>query len=515
MRTHKSIKLESTYGLFDTISLFLGIIVGSGIFISAKIVAETTPNGGVSILVWLATGFYSILGALCFAELGTTFPESGGDFAYLRRLCGKKYGDLVAFLRIWVELLILRPGSQAAIAVTVAKYLIVPFLSTQIQNLWVKLESSFGPQGQENSLIQPSTAGPTAHPMVIHAAEVTISIIITIILTIINIFSIKATQFCNALLSGIKIFVLLALAIMGVVCISQVRMLCPIDDENSQYLAHYFECDYKNVTLMSEVAGGLKDSMVAYLSPEILFDFTSWQGFSTVQIMGKISIACYAGMWSYAGWSDVNYAMEEIHNPRRNYPIAAIFSMILVMALYTVIMTGYFAVMQQWEMTSFVDATATLFVLKTFKIPTGEKLAAHISFLNYQQQYNDFNYTTTISTETSIYENYQPDQLLSIRVITVVIAIAVALSACGSLLGSIFASSRLFFVGSRWSHLPTILGGVHVEYKTPMISLILVGALTSLYCFAAFSDNAIDFFINSTCFVYFGSLIICVIGLVV
>ena len=120
-----SIKLETSHGLFDTIALFLGIIVGSGIFISAKIVAETTPNGGVSILVWLITGFYSILGALCFAELGTTFPESGGDFAYLRRLCGKTYGDLVAFLRIWVELLILRPGSQAAIAVTVAKYLIV------------------------------------------------------------------------------------------------------------------------------------------------------------------------------------------------------------------------------------------------------------------------------------------------------------------------------------------------------------------------------------------------------
>ena len=221
-------------------------------------------------------------------------------------------------------------------------------------------------------------------------------------------------------------------------------------------------------------------------------------------------------MWSYAGWSDVNYAMEEIHNPRRNYPIAASFSMILVMALYTIIMTGYFSVMQQWEMTSFVDATATLFVLKTFRIPSGEKLAAHISFLNYQQSYNHLNVSESILNETNIYDHYVPeDGLFAIRVVTIVIAIAVALSACGSLLGSIFASSRLFFVGSRWSHLPTILGGVHVEYKTPMISLILVGFLTCLYCFAAFSDNAIDFFINSTCFVYFGSLIICVIGLVV
>ena len=179
-------------------------------------------------------------------------------------------------------------------------------------------------------------------------------------------------------------------------------------------------------------------------------------------------------------------------------------------------MVGYFAVMQQWEMTSFVDATATLFVLKTFNIPTGENLAAEISFFNYQQNYNHLNYSQKILNETELYENYQPGpEIRAIRIITIVIAIAVALSACGSLLGSIFASSRLFFVGSRWSHLPTLLGGVSIKYKTPMISLIMVGGLTCLYCFAAFSDNAIDFFINSTCFVYFGSLIICVIGLVV
>ena len=291
LSSRTSIKLEASHGLFDTISLFLGIIVGSGIFISAKIVAEATPNGGVSILVWLITGFYSILGALCFAELGTTFPESGGDFAYLRRLCGKKYGDLVAFLRIWVELLILRPGSQAAIAVTVAKYLIVPFLSTQVQNLWIKLETTGTELGN---------SGPS---MSTHTAEVLVSILVTIILTVINIYSIKATQFCNALLSGIKVFVLLVLMVMGIVCISQVRMVCPIEDlsefshlESSNYFTHYFNCG-KNIS----------QNMVAYLSPKILFDFTSWSDFSGFQIAGRLSIACYAGMWSYAGWSDVNY----------------------------------------------------------------------------------------------------------------------------------------------------------------------------------------------------------------
>ena len=60
--------------------------------------------------------------------------------------------------------------------------------------------------------------------------------------------------------------------------------------------------------------------------------------------------------------------MEEIIDPARNYPIAAAFSLTITAALYSIIMVGYYSVMQQWEVLKFVEATATLFVLKAFNI---------------------------------------------------------------------------------------------------------------------------------------------------
>jgi L-type amino acid transporter 5 len=68
----------------------------------------------MSIIIWILTGVFSMLGGLCYAELGTSIPESGGDYAYI----SKNYPDWVGFLRMWVELLIIRPGCHAATALT-------------------------------------------------------------------------------------------------------------------------------------------------------------------------------------------------------------------------------------------------------------------------------------------------------------------------------------------------------------------------------------------------------------
>ena len=140
--SNNSLKLQKTNGKLNTINLFFGIVIGSGIFISLQSTATLLPNSGITIIMWITMGVYSMLGSFCFAELGTCFPKTGGDFLYLKLLMPKSIGDLVAFLRIFVEVLVVRPGIHAAIALTVSEYLIVPFAQTWGEDLKLIIEFS-------------------------------------------------------------------------------------------------------------------------------------------------------------------------------------------------------------------------------------------------------------------------------------------------------------------------------------------------------------------------------------
>lgn len=117
------VQLKRTLGLWNGVSIIIGIIIGSGIFVSPKGVLLESGSVGVALVVWILSGVLAMLGALCFAELGTSISTSGGEYTYIRLA----YGETLGFLYLWVCVMIIMPCSNAISALTFANYLLQPF----------------------------------------------------------------------------------------------------------------------------------------------------------------------------------------------------------------------------------------------------------------------------------------------------------------------------------------------------------------------------------------------------
>ncbi|HVJ83779.1 MAG TPA: amino acid permease [Planctomycetia bacterium] len=106
-------------GLFDAVMLVVGVMIGSGIFIVSKDIAQDVGSPGALLLVWIATGVMTVFGALCYAELAGMMPHAGGQYVYLKRafspICGYLYG--------WTLFTVIQTGSIAAVAVAFTKFL--------------------------------------------------------------------------------------------------------------------------------------------------------------------------------------------------------------------------------------------------------------------------------------------------------------------------------------------------------------------------------------------------------
>ena len=104
--------------LYDDLSIIIGIVIGAGIYETTPLIAKSLAQPVWLVGIWITGGIISLVGALCYAELATTYPEEGGDYIFLTRAYGRRTGFLFAWAGFWL----VKPANIGAIAFIFARY---------------------------------------------------------------------------------------------------------------------------------------------------------------------------------------------------------------------------------------------------------------------------------------------------------------------------------------------------------------------------------------------------------
>ncbi len=161
---------------FSAIAIIVGIVIGAGIFKTPSMVAGMTGDAGWMIVAWVLGGVISLAGALCYAELATTYPHAGGDYHFL----GRAFGRHVAFLYAWAKATVINTGSIALLAFVFGDYM------TKVIELG-------------------------AHSSAIWAVGIVVA------LTIVNLIGIHAATWVQTLLTIVEVSGLVCVAVAGLV----------------------------------------------------------------------------------------------------------------------------------------------------------------------------------------------------------------------------------------------------------------------------------------------------------
>jgi basic amino acid/polyamine antiporter, APA family len=108
-------------GTAEAVALIVGLVIGAGIFTLPAAVAAHVGNAETLYLTWVAGALLALTGAACYAELATTWPDSGGEYAFLRRA----FGAQCAFLFAWARASVIVTGSLAFLAFTYGDHMSV------------------------------------------------------------------------------------------------------------------------------------------------------------------------------------------------------------------------------------------------------------------------------------------------------------------------------------------------------------------------------------------------------
>jgi basic amino acid/polyamine antiporter, APA family len=275
-------------GLWATVAIVVGNVIGTGVFLKARVMACHVETPGQMLAVWLAAGLLALAGALTYAELSAMMPRSGGEYVFIR----ETYGRLWGFLYGWVRFFVGNTGGLAALASGLAI-----FLNVALGGGW---EASWFVVGGAGIFVDVSAL-----------KIVAISAIASV--TLINCAAVRVGGRLAVVFTALKVTLL---ASVGVVA--------------------FLLADGSWAHLALTATDGTCEGVDAWARGGAA-------GFAA---------AMMAALWAYNGWNEVTYVAGEVRDPKRTLPLALIGGVLTVAAVYLFVNTAYVYVLTPAEIAS-------------------------------------------------------------------------------------------------------------------------------------------------------------------
>jgi APA family basic amino acid/polyamine antiporter len=275
-------------GLYTTIAIVVGAVIGSGIFKKPAFIAEQLGSPEWMLLIWVIAGVLTLFGALTNSEVAGMITETGGQYIYRQRM----YGELTAYLYGWAIFAVIQTGSIASITYVFSEYtqyfFVLPRFSADIEQSFV---------------IYIPFIGKIFPLMNIGVKSLTIFVII--LLSSINYLGVRFGGRIASIFTTSKVIAILILIAFGFA-----------------------------------YGGGSTQHLV--------MDGPS--SAANVGLLGAIIAALSGAFWSYDGWNNITYIAGEVKQPQKNIPRALFIGTVIVITVYLFINVAFLYVLPVSEM---------------------------------------------------------------------------------------------------------------------------------------------------------------------
>jgi APA family basic amino acid/polyamine antiporter len=272
-------------GLIAAISVNVANVIGTGVFLKARVMTCNVGTPGKALGVWLVAGLLSLAGALTYAELLAMMPRAAGEYGIMRDAYGRPWG----FIYGWTQFAIARSASAAALAVGFAIFL-NELLGGSLKRVYFTLHL---PGGYDV---------PFGRLQLIALAAITVTVLI-------NCAAVKFSGNVATVLTSIKVLLLIGVGLGAF---------------------FYGNGDWSHLSQAN--VGGACEGVVITTG--------GFAGFAAAML---------GALWAYDGWNNITFLAGEVKRPERNLPLGLIISMFLVMGLYLLVNLSYYHVLTPTE----------------------------------------------------------------------------------------------------------------------------------------------------------------------
>ena len=301
-------------GLFDSIMIVVGVMIGSGIFIVSAEMSRQIGSAGWLLVAWIFTGVLTIAGALSYGELAAMMPRAGGMYVYLR----EAFSPLWGFLYGWTLCTVIQTGTIAAVSIAFARFsgVLFPAISeTHYVVAPVHLSSGYAVSFSTAQLV---------------------AILLIVLLTWTNARGLEYGRAVQNIFTVAKTGALLALILLGIVIGSNAATV-------KTNFAHLWTAQ-----ALTPIVPGL----------------TAATAFG---LLAALCVSQTGSLFSADSWHDITFTAGEVKDPRKNLPLALGIGTFIVIVLYLLANVAYLVTLPLSEIQHApADRVATAVVERIF-----------------------------------------------------------------------------------------------------------------------------------------------------